>query len=100
MASKDGINGHDTIIMRRSWAKSLRRCPDHSRLEYYDKLMDFIITRVYPNDEATLCSLLAPIFDQMIEYQEKYASTCEKRAEAGRKGARSKQANANKTSKC
>lgn len=100
MASKEQPKGYDSIIYYRRWAECLRQFPDALRLSIYDAINNYIIDCTEPTEEAVRWSAFAQIVEDIKTDKERYASTCEKRAEAGRKGARSKQANANKTNKC
>lgn len=90
MASKAQNNGYESIIYYRRWALSLRQFPDALRLKIYDAINDYIIDLTEPTDETVRWSAFAQIMEDIKADKAKYTSTCEKRAEAGRKGAQVK----------
>lgn len=90
MADKKRNRGYDSIIYYRRWSLCLRQLPDTLRLAIYDAINDYIIDLTEPTDDVIRWSAFAQIMEDIKSDKEKYASTCEKRAEAGRKGAQSK----------
>lgn len=91
MANKAQNNGYESIIYYRRWALCLRQCPDDAlRLKIYDAINDYIIDLTEPTDATVRWSAFALIIEGIKADKAKYTSTCEKRAEAGRKGAQVK----------
>lgn len=87
MANKSVERGFHSIIYYRRWAKMLRPLPDELRWAISDAILDYLIDGALPTDPVILYSSFASIRSEIDDDKEKYAETCEKRAEAGRKGA-------------
>ncbi|MBR4995813.1 MAG: hypothetical protein IKY82_07100 [Alistipes sp.] len=90
MANNRTAKGYDSIIYYRRWAECLRHFPDDLRLAIHDAIDAYIIDQAEPTEDIVRFSAFAQIVEDIKLDKERYASTCEKRAEAGRKGAKSK----------
>lgn len=90
MASKKQESGYDSIVYYRRWAECLRELPANLRLAIHDAIDSYIIDQTEPMEDIVRWSPYAQIVADIKADKKRYAKTCEKRAEAGRKGAQSK----------
>lgn len=90
MASKKQESGYDTIVYYRRWAECLRGLPPTLRLAIHDAIDNYIIDQTEPMEDIVRFSPYAQIVADIEADKKRYANTCEKRAEAGRKGAQSR----------
>ncbi len=79
-------NEKDTIIFRLSWAKVIRTLPPETQIEVYNAICDYA-----SGEETGKLSPLAEVAFGFIKSDidrnsDKYAKTCERRREAGRRG--------------
>lgn len=87
MATNRTTEGIYSIIYYRRWAKMLRPLPADLRLSIYDAICDYLIDCSLPADPVIRYSAFAAILADINEDKAKHAQTCQKRSEAGRKGA-------------
>lgn len=91
----------ESFIFHKAWWDNTRHLPAQAKVEIYDSLFQYVFEGIEPEfDPMSAASMAFSFIKKHIDDDKtKYQKTCEKRAEAGRRGGLAKQANAREQAK-
>lgn len=89
----DNKNKHNSFVLYTSYTQQISLLSDQEAGQLLKALLAFVEKGEVPKLDGALKMCFSFISEQIRRDKEKYEETCKKRAEAGRKGGKQKQAN-------